>query len=80
MLGGSVTKAMNRISVTQHRHTSGNTSPLRASSSAQVLRAARRWAGSVAGSAMGAGGAVVAPGASAVTASRSGELGASTPK
>ena len=43
-------------------------------------RAARRWAGSAAGSAMDAGGAMVAPGARAATVVRRVELGARTPK
>jgi hypothetical protein len=46
----------------------------------QAYRAARRWAGSAAGSGLGAGGEVVAASARPVTAVPRGELGASTPK
>lgn len=71
-VGPSVMKAMMRIAPPQWGHTSGKTSQMRASSSAQAYRARPQWAGS----ALAAGGEVVAASARVVTAVRSAELGA----
>lgn len=84
-------KAMIRSSAPQFGQSSGKISSMRTSSSAQAYRAAQLWIGSSAALADALGGlggragacttgVLTAAPASAVTAERSGECGASTPK